>query len=79
MVEFAVSEQGYSDEAGCGAKELSELYLKLPKNVKDMLLNIGRHLDNDRKSIRSIRTIGFSHTRKFIAFFTTSYHYHRKH
>lgn len=78
MVEFAIAEQGYSDEAGCGAKELGERYLKLPKNLKDVLLNIGRHLDNDVKSIRSIRTVGFSHTRKFISFFTTSYSYHMK-
>ncbi|KAG2227171.1 hypothetical protein INT45_003901 [Circinella minor] len=62
MIEFAAAEQGYSDEAGCGVKELSERYLKLPKNLKDMLLKIGCHLDNDRKSIRAVRTVGFSHT-----------------
>ncbi|KAI7847030.1 hypothetical protein BDC45DRAFT_37013 [Circinella umbellata] len=61
MIEFAAAEQGpYSDEAGCGVKELGEGYLKFSKNLKDMLLKIGCHLNNDRKSIRTIRTVGFS-------------------
>ena len=66
MLEYGASEHGYEDEAGVGMKELTERYLKLPKTLKDMMLKIGQYIDNDRKALRSLRIIGFSHTRKFI-------------
>ncbi|KAI9495886.1 hypothetical protein BDB00DRAFT_197414 [Zychaea mexicana] len=38
QLEYGASEHGYADEAGVGAKEIEEKFLKLPKTLKDMAL-----------------------------------------
>ncbi|KAI9490707.1 hypothetical protein BDB00DRAFT_836427 [Zychaea mexicana] len=62
MLEFASAEHDYLNEAGVGAKELVEKLVKLPKNMKDMMLSLAAEMGNDEAGIRSLRIVGFSHT-----------------
>ena len=64
MLEFGSAEHVYFDESGAGSKELIERFIKLPKTMKDMLLQLGSELHNDESCLRALRVVGFCHTRK---------------
>ena len=66
MLDYPSAEHGFYDEAGIGSKESVKKLLKLPKTMKDMLLMLHNEVGNKEDHLRSLRAIGFSHSRKFL-------------
>ncbi|KAG2216828.1 hypothetical protein INT45_003157 [Circinella minor] len=62
QLEYGASENGGADEAGIGAKEVTEKYIKLPKTLKDMALRLAADLNNEEKKIRKLQIVGIINT-----------------
>ena len=63
-VEYGAAECGKADTAGIGKKEVIESQLHCPKVLKSMMNLAASKVENDEKTLRSIRIIGFIQFRK---------------